>query len=439
MTLGARELSLERTDAEVSRVVAWLAWSMCVVSSALTALSLFLLILTLSHSGVPIYRFWGENTLLVLSNSLIGAVVASRRPDHPIGWLMCTAGLLWGVVHFSGEYVTYALLAAPRSLPAGEAITWLYCWLWVPGLGLGVFLGLLFPTGRLPSRRWRPFAWLSVLLVAVGTVMAAFSSGPIPGFVSVRNPLGIEGLPNLYEPLQALVLALIFVASVSLLLRLRRARGVERQQIKWFVTATMVVGSASILTYTIFEAIDTRWLELAGYALVLVGLLGMPTTLGIAILRYKLYDLDVVINRTLVYGLLTTLLAAGYFGSIILLEGIGSLVFQVPFRALTGQDTQLASVAATLAMAALFTPLRRRIQRFIDRRFYRRKYDARKTLETLSAKLREETDLDALSDDLVEAVRETMQPTHVSLWLHPDPALKDKKKRADIRESGHDE
>jgi hypothetical protein len=427
------------TDAKVSRVGAWLPWSMCAVSSALTALSLLFLILTLSHSGVPIYRFWAENTLLVLSNSIIGAVVASRRPQHPIGWLMCAAGLLWGVVHFSGEYVTYALLATSGSLPAGEAITWLYCWLWVPSLGLGVFLGLLFPTGRLPSRRWRPFAWLSVLLVAVGTVMAAFSPGPILGFVSIRNPLGIEGLPNLYETLQALVLALIFVASVSLLLRLRRARGVERQQIKWFGTATMVEGSAAILTYTIFEAIDTRWLELAGYALVLVGLLGMPTTLGIAILRYRLYDIDVIINRTLVYGALTALLAAGYFATIMALQGIGSLVFQVPFRAITGQETQLATVAATLAMAALFNPLRRRIQGFIDRRFYRRKYDARKTLEALSARLREETALDALSDDLIEAVRETMQPAHVSLWLRPDNALKDKKKRAAIRESGHAE
>jgi hypothetical protein len=408
------------TDAKVSRVGAWLPWSMCAVSSALTALSLLFLILTLSHSGVPIYRFWAENTLLVLSNSIIGAVVASRRPQHPIGWLMCAAGLLWGVVHFSGEYVTYALLAAPGSLPAGEAITWLYSWLWVPGLGLGVFLGLLFPTGGLPSRRWRPFAWLSVLLVTVGTVMAAFSPGPILGFVSIRNPFGIESLPNLYEPLQALVLALIFVASVSLLLRLRRARGVERQQIKWFGTATMVEGSAAILTYTIFEAIDTRGIELAGYALVLVGLLGMPTTLGIAILRYRLYDIDHIINRTLVYGALTALLAAGYFATIMALQGISSLVFQAAFRAFLGQESALATVAATLAMAALFNPLRRRLQSFIDRRFYRRKYDAVKTLEAFSSQLRNETDLKALSDDLVRVVRETIQPAHVSLWLRHD-------------------
>jgi hypothetical protein len=439
MTLGARAPTPGRRDAGASRIGAWLPWLMCVISLALTVLGLLLLILTLSHSDVPSYRFWAENTFLALGNSIIGAVVASHRPNHPIGWLMCAAGLLWAGVHFSGQYVTYALLATPRSLPAGEAITWLYSWLWVPSLGLVVFLGVLFPTGGLPSRRWRPFAWLSVLLLTVGTVMAAFSPGPILGLVSIRNPLRIEGLPNLYKLLQVLTLALILVASISLLLRLRRARGVERQQIKWFVAASMATASASILTYIISEAIDARWLELAGYALVLVGLCGMPTTAGIAILRYRLYDVDIVINRTLVYGLLTTLLAAGYFGSIILLEGIGSLVFNVPFRALTGQDTQLASVAATLAMAALFTPLRRRIQGFIDRRFYRRKYDARKTLETLSAKLREETDLDALSYDLVEVVRETMQPTHVSLWLHPDPAPKDKKKRAAIRESGHDE
>jgi hypothetical protein len=162
----------------------------------------------------------------------------------------------------------------------------------------------------------------------------------------------------------------------------------------------------------------------------------LPVFTGIAIVRYRLYDIDLIINRTLVYGVLTGTLALVYFGGVALLQGVGSVVLQIPFRALTGQETQLTTVAATLAIAALFTPLRRRVQGFIDRLFYRRKYDAAKTLEAFSARLRNETDLDALSNDLVGVVRETMQPAHVSLWLHPDPALKDKKSAA-IRESGH--
>jgi hypothetical protein len=166
---------------------------------------------------------------------------------------------------------------------------------------------------------------------------------------------------------------------------------------------------------------------LVGFVLVIAGLIGVPIAVGVAVMHYRLYDIDVVINRTLVYGSLTALLAAGYFGSILLLHGIGSLVFQAPFRALIGQESQLANVAVTLAMAALFNPLRRRIQSFIDRSFYRSKYDARKTLEAFSAKLRNETDLDALSDDLVGVVRETMQPAHVSLWLRPETRVKERR------------
>jgi hypothetical protein len=157
----------------------------------------------------------------------------------------------------------------------------------------------------------------------------------------------------------------------------------------------------------------------------MVGILGVPIAVGIAILRHHLYDIDRIINRTLVYGALTVMLAAGYFGSILLLERVGSLVFNVPIRALTGRDSQLASVAATLAMAALFNPLRRRIQGFIDQRFYRSKYDAAKTLDAFSKKLRDETDLDALRDDLVGVVKETMQPAHISLWLRSDVASKE--------------
>ena len=395
-----------------TRTAALLAWSACVVSWALTALSFLLLALNLSHPDVPIYPYWAEGTLLAVGYSTVGAVVASRRPQNPLGWILCAIGPSWGTYHFNSQYVTYTLLAAPGTLPAGEVAAWIASWLWVPGLGLILFLALLFSGGRLLSSRWRPFAWLSVLLVAAGTIMVAFSPGPILS-LTVPNPLGIEGLPSVYQQLQALMFALIFVASASLLVRLHHARGVERQQIKWVAYAGALVASASLPTYTVFEAMDLRWLEMVGHMPALVGILGVPTAVGPAILRHRLYDIDRIINRTLVYGSLTAILVAHYFGSIVWL--------QIAFVELTGQRSTLAVVASTLVIAALFNPLHRWVQAFVDRRFYRRKYDARKTLEAFSAELRDETDLDALSDDLVGVVKETMQPSHVSLWLRPDP------------------
>jgi hypothetical protein len=243
--------------------------------------------------------------------------------------------------------------------------------------------------------------------------MAALSPGPGVG-LSIRNPFGIESLPNLNEQLQALMFVLIFLASVSLVVRLHHARGVERQQIKWVTYAGALGGGASLPTYTVLEAVDIRWLHMVGYVAALVGIVGVPTAVGIAITRYRLYEIDRIINRTLVYGSLTVTLIALYFGVIV--------VTQRAFVLLTSERSTLAVVASTLLIAALFTPLRRLIQGFIDRRFYRSKYDARKALEALSAQLRNETDLEALRDDLVGVVRETMQPAHVSLWLRPETA-----------------
>ena len=198
-----------------------------------------------------------------------------------------------------------------------------------------------------------------------------------------------------------------------MLMRLRRVGWVERQQIKWFAYTTAVVISGIILKNTVYPAVGVRWVWWAGFVLTVVGLAGNPIGMGVAILRYRLYGIDVLINRTLVYGSLTAVLALVYVGSVVLLQGA--------FRALTGQESQLAAVASTLAIAGLFIPVRRRMQSFVDRRFYRRKYDATKTLEAFGAKLRDETDLDVLDAELVVVVRETMQPTHVSLWLRPDP------------------
>jgi hypothetical protein len=282
--------------------------------------------------------------------------------------------------------------------------------LWVPHLGLMIFLGLLFPDGRLPGARWRPFAWFVVIAIFVGTVATAFSPGPLAGIVPIENPLGIEGLTRLVGEARALVWILVVVVAISMLVRLHRARGIERQQLKWFAYAAAVATIGGLLTYVgspeATGVLSIRW---AGLILTVIGLSGIPIAMGIAILMYRLYRIDSLINRTLVYGSLTAALVGVYFGGIVVLQKM--------FVVLTGHKATLAVVASTLLIAALFNPLRHRIQSLIDRSFYRSKYDARKTLEAFSVKLRDETDLEALNDDLVGVVRETMQPVHVSLWL----------------------
>ena len=257
--------------------------------------------------------------------------------------------------------------------------------------------------------------------------MAAFSPGLPVGLPAIRNPLGIEGLPDAYQPVQALMLVLTAVAVASLLVRRLYATGVERLQTKWFTYAAAIAAGGAILKYVISEPLDLVWLGRVGYALGLIGLAGIPISMGIAISRHRLYEIDTLINRTLVYGALTAALALLYLGGVATTQAI--------FRTLTGQEEQpqLAIVVSTLVIAALFTPLRHRIQSFIDRRFYRRKYDARKTFESFSAKLRDATDLDALRDDLVGIVRETIQPEHVSLWLRPPPG---RTMHPRLRESG---
>ena len=396
----------------------WLAWALCVLSLALTALSLLLFILNLSYPNTHLYEPWLDNTLIAVFYSTVGAIVASRRPENPVGWLLCLYGLVTSIGYFFAEYAIYALLAQPDSLPAGEAIAWILSWVLPILNGLMVFYILLFPTGRLPSRRWRWLGWLTVAFVMVGVILAAFSSGALLGILGpIQNPLGIEGFSNIYYKAVLFTMAslLTLAAALAVFIRLRRAIGVERQQIKWFAYAVVATVSAGILAYMIPRVIDTPlWFERVGFALNIAFIPAIPIAIGIAILRYRLYDIDILINRTLVYGSLTLMLALVFFG------GVTST--QIVFTALSGQEQlpQLAIVVSTLVIAALFTPLRRRIQSFIDRRFYRRKYDARKTLEAFGSRLRDETDLDALSNDLVGVTRSTMQPEHVGLWIRPE-------------------
>jgi len=353
------------------------------------------------------------NTLLAVGCSLVGALIVPRiSPKNPIGWLFCLIGLIWGVTHFSAEYAIYTLLAVPGSLPASKAAAWMMCWVWVSAGGPIVFLLLLFPDGRFPNRRWRWFACFSLLLIVGGTISQALAPGSVYYLRAIHNPLGVEGLPNYGELIQTVNFTLVFVSAGSLFVRRLRASGVERQQLKCFTYTLILAITGTILTYTISEALGAQWLKWAGYALMQVGLVGVPISMGMAILRYRLYEIDTLINRTLVYGPLTAALVALYFGGVVLLQSL--------FVVLTGERSTLAIVASTLVIAAMFNPLRRRIQSFIDRRFYRSKYDARKTLEAFSTKLRDETDIEALNDELVGVVRETMQPAHVTLWLLTD-------------------
>jgi hypothetical protein len=394
-----------------ARTAASLAWSACAFSLALTALTVLLIVLLL-RSDTHIYYYWLETSMVAVGYATVGAIVASRLPHSPVGWLFCAIGLTFGVSHFSAEYAAYALLAPSRWLPGGEAFAWLTSWVWVGGLGLIVYLDLLFPNGRLPSARWRLFAWFTAIALLPAAILGALSPGLILSS-TLHNPLGIEGLPNVSKEVEAFMYALVVVGASSMLSRLRHAGRIERQQIKWFAYATAVAISGVILKNTVYPAVGVIWVWWVGLVLTTVGVVSSPVAMGIAIFRYRLYQIDILINRTLVYGSLTAVLVAVYLGGVVFL--------QYAFRSLTGEGSQLAVVASTLIIAALFIPLRRRIQSFIDRRFYRSKYDARKTLEAFSAKLRDETDLDALSGDLVGVVRETMQPAHVSLWLRPDP------------------
>jgi hypothetical protein len=366
---------------------------------------------------------------LFLVFPLVGALIASRRPENPIGWLCLVDGLLWTTTNML-DYHSLYVMASPGSVPFPIGLAGVNHWLWVPTVGLlGTYVFLLFPDGRLPSRRWRPLAWLCGVVIASGSLGLMLSPGPLDMPRGIRNPFGLEAAPWVAVAAYAILplLPLCMLASaLSLVMRYRRSRGDVRQQIKWIAFAASLVA----LTYLIaivaqfihpseiwFAAGLPLWLDLIEYA-ALLSITSVPIAIGFAVLKYRLYDIDIIINRTLVYGSLTGALALVYFG--------GVTVTQALFRNITGQEQlpQLVIVASTLVIAALFNPLRRRIQSFIDRRFYRAKYDARKILEGFSVRLREETDLEALNEDLVGVVRETMQPAHVSLWLRPEKALK---------------
>ena len=414
------------------RAAAWLAWSLAGLSVAMFVVTVVLSFLNRSVLPPASWGTTGLSGILIfgvafLAFPLVGALIASRRPQNPIGWICLAAGLFWMLANLTSGYGVYGLLARPGSVPFPAAIGSLGVWMWAPAVGLITYLILLFPDGKLPSMRWRPLAWLSGAVIILVSLSTALTPGRLPDLGGVRNPFGLEEYPWVAEAAQGVTLLLplcILASALSLVLRFVRSGGEERQQIKWLAFAALVVGlgSSSVVIPSIILSndaggADPLWMNLLEDAEVL-SLAGVPVAVGIAILRYRLYEIDILINRTLVYATLTASLALVYVGSVVSLQSV--------LRVLTGQESTLAIVASTLVIAVLFNPLRRHVQAFVDRRFYRRKYDAAKTLAAFNARLRDETDLDALGEDLVGLARGTMQPEHVSLWLRPDTASKGK-------------
>ena len=339
-------------------------------------------------------------TLFIGAFATVGALVASRRTRNPIGWILLAGGAAYTV-----GGLTLSQTEGDGSAPV--LVHWLSTWVWMAGIApVATFGLLLFPDGRLPSPRWRVFAWFVAATIVATTAAIAFEPGRFDGS-TIENPLGFDAVPGLMDVVlgaSSAALALAILGSIaSLYVRFRRARDVERQQLKWLSYTGALVGVALAVASVIEAVVGDRAVDLAN-AIISLSLALVPLAMGIAILRHRLFDIDVVINRTLVYGALTATLGGAYLGLVLL---VGLAVGESGF----------AVAVSTLAVAALFRPARARIQAGVDRRFYRRRYDATQTLEAFGGRLRDEIDLEALGADLRGVVHDTVQPAHVSLWL----------------------
>ena len=405
----------------MSRRGAWLTWSLYGLVTCLVVIS-----------GVGLLRKAGSTNLVQLAGetlidlvapvvfATVAALILSRQPRNTIGWVLMVPVGLYAVGAPLENLVEHVASTSPAPTVPLLLVVWFNNWAWLLLIIPLLHVPLLFPSGRPPTPRWR---WVSVVAIAWATLFVLLvtlsrriNSGTTPELV-LDNPIGVlrqVTTERLVGAWIAGLLALVVVCVAALFVRYRRANDIERKQIKWLLYACAVFlvvyvggsvaglgGSASVGGYV--------WTLLFGLSLI-----ALPVAIGVAILRFRLYDIDVLINRTLVYGSLTAMLALMYFGGVTTTQAVA--------QTLIGQERlpQFAIVASTLLVAALFTPLRRRIQSFIDRRFYRRKYDAAKTLEAFSSRLREETDLGRLGEELVGVVREAMQPEHASLWLRTD-------------------
>jgi hypothetical protein len=390
-------------------VLAWSVWTLMMLTIAAVGVSDQFL----RDMGRPdLVQMGGETTppvLAAVSAATVGAVLATRRPRHPVGWLLLGIALSLGLTAVVAQYLVYALLARPGTLPGTRYALVYYPACVLAGLGMVGFVMLLTPTGSLPpGRGWRWWARLmgAVPVLLLGVVTLAGGS-PRTSYREIGSPLDLNRFTGVVLVANQLALALtilgVGVAAGSFVRRFQRARGVERQQLRWVALAAAIVVLGGVVGLAALSLGATMML---GWAIG-VAMMALPVAIGAAVLRYRLYDLDRIVSRTLVYGLLTMLLGGGY---VALVLGLGQLV---------GRDSSLVVAGATLAVAAAFQPVRRRVQRAVDRRFNRRRHDAAQTIEAFSSHLREELDLDTLSAELLSVVDQTMQPTTTSLWLRP--------------------
>jgi hypothetical protein len=399
----------------VGRRSTWVAWLLLAIFAVSVIVQVALSVANGTFQQEPL----ASHVALLLAFTafmVVGALIVAHRPGNAIGWIFSAIALLAITGAMASEYGVYAYVTRPGALPGAILMGWYASWTWYPTTALVlVFTPLLFPTGRLVSPRWRPVAWLAGAATAAVSVLAALQ--PTLGLAHDRvvpNPIGVAGLENPEQStfgtvLLGLVVVSMVAAVVSLVVRFRRSRGDERQQLKWFTYAGALLPLVAL--GDVVPDVVSNFL----FAAVIVFL---PVAAGIAVLRYRLYDIDRLINRTLVYGLLTALLASVYAGVVVVLGQV--------FGGLGAEPPSWAVAGATLAVAALFQPARRRIQQAVDRRFSRRRYDAVKTIQAFSARLRQEIDLDTLSAELLAVVEQTMQPTKTSLWLRsPTRATQD--------------
>lgn len=379
----------------------WILWTLTMVPYAV---ALGLVVATRSDS--PPYEFWFESAFNVPVFATVGAVILSRRPAHPIGRLFSAVGVGGVVQFFFGQYATLSI-HAEESFPGGDTAAWLSDVAQMSVVLTLLFIVLLFPTGSLVSHRWKPIAGLTLGTTLIVLLGVAFAPGPLSNWPSIDNPLGVE--TELFEALMfvggLLGLVCFIAALVSLILRFRRSSGDEREQLKWVAWAA-ALGFTLILGSVIgSEDFNDRY----GSAIWMVGILGLPVSCAVAVLKYRLYEIDRIISRTLTYGALTAALSGGFLLAVLALQSL----LPVP------DDSPLIVAASTLGVIAAFGPLRRRFQSAVDHRFNRSRYDAARAIDTFGARLRDEVDIETVQSDLVTTVRNTMHPAHVSLWLRP--------------------
>lgn len=407
------------------RVVAWGLWGIAVAAGGVAALALALLNRGARIGGDP-WGFPGSSLVFALTFTNVGLLVALRQPRNPIGWTLLACGVISAIQELATQYATYGLVTAPGSLPAPAVAGWLLSWIFVIPVGLtAVAVPLLFPDGRLSSRG--DVVVLALLVPAALALIAgfAFIQGPLENMPAAVNPFGIVTRETAGRAVGAGFIAILLVTALAVRSQVRRFRssaGVERQQVKWFAYAAALLGVA-LLGQTVFAvpvaisgadttayAISTPlWMVAKLLEFVLIAALAfIPVSVGIAITRFGLYEIDVLIKRTLVYGVLSALLAVTYVSLVVLLQAI--------LRPLTG-GSEIAVAASTLGTVAVVQPFRRRVQEAVDRRFFRSRYDAARTLDAFSSRLRDEVDLDALRGDLLAVLGDTVRPSHAALWL----------------------